>query len=211
MAEPLFSGSQRRTLAWGLVAVALLTAAGAGLALVDRVRGAASRVAGDAPPTVTHQMVVERLREVSKLVATEMTLRDVVTYEQTRYGSTKQALLVVTGRVAAGVDLERGAEVRIDSAARRITVSLPPAQLLSVDVLNVVTYDERAGLLNPFRAEDRDAIGRRVRSQLMVAARQSGILEHADASAAKAVEQLLGRDGYTVQVVRPVVQRAPGG
>ena len=50
-------------------------------------------------------------------------------------------------------------------------VTLPPAQLLSVDVLNVVTYDERAGLLNPFRAEDRDVISRRVRSQLMAAAR----------------------------------------
>ena len=74
------------------------------------------------------------------------------------HGSTKQALLVVTGRVAAGVDLERGAEVRIDSASRRITVTLPPAQLLSVDVLNVVTYDERGGLLNPFRAEPENGI-----------------------------------------------------
>ena len=211
MTEPLFSGSQRRALVWGLVAIVLLTGAGVGWAVIQRVRGTAERLVGDSPPQMTHQMVVERLREVSKLVATEMTLRDVVTYEQTRFGSTKQALLVVTGRVAAGIDLERGAEVRIDSVARRITVTLPPAQLLSVDVLNVVTYDERAGLLNPFRAEDRDAIGRRTRSQLMVAARQSGILEHADASAARAVQQLLARDGYTVEVRRPPVQRAPAG
>ena len=213
MSEPLLSPGQRRALAWGLVAAVLLTAGGIGWAVVERVRGTAERLVGEAPPQVTHQMVVERLREVSKLVATEMTLRDVVTYEQTRFGSTKQALLVVTGRVAAGVDLERGASVGIDSVSRRITVTLPPAQLLSVDVLNVVTYDERAGLLNPFRAEDRDAIGRRVRSQLMVAARASGILEHADASAARAVEQLLSRDGYTVEIRRPPVQvetRPPG-
>ena len=122
-----------------------------------------------------------------------MTLRDVVTYEHTRYGSTKQALLVVTGRVAAGVDLERGAEVRIDSAARRITVSLPPAQLLSVDVLNVVTYDERAGLLNPFRAEDRDAIGRRVRNQLMVAARQTMLPGFAGSSIASTAAEIRSR------------------
>ena len=211
MTEPLFSSSQRRALVWGVVAIVLLTGAGIGWALVDRVRGGPQRLLAESPPQVTHQMVVERLREVSKLVASEMTLRDVVTYEQTRYGSTKQALLVVTGRVAAGIDLERGAEVRIDSAARRITVTLPPAQLLSVDVLNVVTYDERAGLLNPFRAEDRDAIGRRVRSQLMVAARQSGILEHADASAMRAIEQLLARDGYAVEIRRPPVPRVPAG
>ena len=211
MPNPLFTDAQRRTLVWGLVAVALLAAGTGAWALVERVRGMPSRFLQESPPQVTHQLVVERLREVSKLVATEMTLRDVVTFEQTRFGSTKQALLVVTGRVAAGLDLERGAEVRIDSAARRITVTLPPAQLLSVDVLNVVTYDERAGLLNPFRPEDRDAMQRRVRSQLMQAARQSGILEHADQSAARAVEQLLARDGYTVEIRKPVVQRAPGG
>lgn len=211
MPEPFLSPAQRRVLTWGMLAIVLLTATASGWAIVQRVRGAPERLVRGEPAQMTHQLVVERLREVSKLVATEMTLRDVVTYEQTRLGSTKQALLVVTGRVAAGVDLERGAQVRIDSAARRITVTLPPAQLLSVDVLNVVTYDERAGLLNPFRAEDRDAISRRVRSQLMAAARQSGILAHADASAAKAVEQLLARDGYTVEIRRPVLQRAPGG
>jgi hypothetical protein len=211
MPESFLSPVQRRVLSWGLLAIVLLTAAASAWAVVQRVRGAPGRLLQGEPAQITHQLVVERLREVSKLVATEMTLRDVVTYEQTRLGSTKQALLVVTGRVAAGVDLERGAQVQIDSTARRITVTLPPAQLLSVDVLNVVTYDERAGLLNPFRAEDRDVISRRVRSQLMAAARQSGILEHANASAAKAVEQLLARDGYTVEIRRPVVQRAPGG
>lgn len=211
MPESFLSPVQRRVLSWGLLAIVLFTAAASAWAVVQRVRGAPGRLLQGEPAQVTHQLVVERLREVSKLVATEMTLRDVVTYEQTRLGSTKQALLVVTGRVAAGVDLERGAQVQIDSAARRITVTLPPAQLLSVDVLNVVTYDERAGLLNPFRAEDRDVISRRVRSQLMAAARQSGILEHANASAVKAVEQLLARDGYTVEIRRPVVQRAPGG
>ena len=211
MTEPFLTRGQRQLLGWGLVIVVLLTVAGVGWAAVQRVRGVSAGLLQPAPPQISHELVVERLREVSKLVATEMTLRDVVTYEQTRFGSTKQALLVVTGRVAAGVDLERGAEVRIDSAARRITVTLPPAQLLSVDVLNVVTYDERGGLLNPFGAEDRDAIGRRVRSQLMFAARQSGILQHADESAARAVQQLLGQAGYTVEIRRPVVQRAPTG
>ena len=44
-------------------------------------------------------------------MASEMTLRDVVTYQQTRFGSTKRALLVVTGRVSAGIDLAQGSEV----------------------------------------------------------------------------------------------------
>ncbi len=154
---------------------------------------------------------MERLREVAKLVATEMTLRDVVTYEQTEWRSTKRTLLVVTARVAAGIDLARNTDVSIDSAAKRITISLPPAQIMSIDIVNVTTYDEHAGLWNAFRAEDRDVIQQRIRTQLMVAARQSGILEHADQSAARVLSELLSRDGYTVEIRRPPVQLAPTG
>ncbi|MEO8564216.1 MAG: DUF4230 domain-containing protein, partial [bacterium] len=139
-------------------------------------------------------------------------LRDVVTYEQTQFRSTKRTLLVVTARVSAGIDLSRDTDVRIDSAEKRIVVTLPPAQITSVDVVNVTTYDERAGLWNPFRPEDRDAIQARIRTQMAAAARQSGILEHADQSAIKVLTELLSRDGYTVEVRRPpVVLQPPTG
>ena len=212
MAPPLRSLARRPLVLGALVAAAFLLGAGGAVALLAPASGALDRLFGPpAPPIVTQQLVVERLQAVAKLVATEMTLRDVVTYEQTRLGSTKRALLVVTGRVTAGIDLEQGTDVRIDSATRTIRVTLPPAQVLGVDVLDVTTYDERAGLLNPFRPEDRDAIQRLVRAQLVTAARQSGILEHADHSAARVLTELLGRDGYTVEVVRPVVERRPTG
>ena len=164
-----------------------------------------------AEPQVTQQIVVDQLRSVARLVATEMTLRDVVTYEQTQFHSTKRSLLVVTARVAAGIDLSKDTEVRIDSVEKRITVTLPPAQIMSVDVVNVTTYDERAGLWNPFRPEDRDSIQARVRTQMAAAARQSGILEHADQSAVKVLTELLARDGFTVEVRRPPVINKPTG
>jgi hypothetical protein len=164
-----------------------------------------------AEPRVSQQIVVEQLRSVAKLVATEMTLRDVVTYEQTQLRSTKRSLLVATARVAAGIDLSHGTDVRIDSTEKRIIVTLPPAQIMSIDVVNVTTYDERAGLWNPFRPEDRDAIQSRIRTQMAAAAQQSGILEHADQSAIKVLTELLSRDGYTVEVRRPPVVNRPTG
>ncbi|MDB4883251.1 MAG: hypothetical protein JWL95_2017 [Gemmatimonadetes bacterium] len=211
MALPDHSAA-RRTLIWGLVVIVLVLTVLSGVSAVRRATGVLGRFGGPpAPPRITQQLVVDRLQTVAKLVATEMTLRDVVSYEQTRFGSTKRALLVVTGRVAAGIDLEKGAEIRIDSTARKITVTLPPAQVLSVDVLNVTTYDERAGLLNPFRPEDRDAIQRLVREKLISTARESGILAHADQSADRALTALLAQDGYTVQIVRPIVVHQPTG
>lgn len=161
-------------------------------------------------PVVTHEIVVERLREVAKLVASELTLRDVVTYEQTKLGSTKRTLLVVTGRVSAGINLGR-AEVNIDQAKKAIIVTLPPAEIISVDVTNVTTYDERAGLWNPFTTDDRDEIRRRIRAQLVTAAEQSGILGHANQSAESALRTFLGRDGYTVQINRPLALEKPKG
>jgi hypothetical protein len=157
------------------------------------------------PARITEDVVVEQLRDVAKLVSTEMTLRDVVIFQHTRFGSTKRALLVVTGKVLAGIDLQKGADVKIDHAARRITITLPPAQVLAVDVLNVRTYDESAGLLNPFTTEDRDAMQRRVRTTLVAAGQQSGLLAHADRSARQMLQELFSRDGYTVVVNPPAL------
>src|SRR4051812_23901889 len=204
MMDPGTRSAARRVLLWGLVAIVLVLAAVGGIMALRGASGLVGRVAGPpAPPRITQQLVVERLQTVAKLVASEMTLRDVVTYEQTRWGSTKRALLVVTGRVSAGIDLAQGSDVSIDSSTRTITVTLPPAQVLGVDVLDVKTYDEHAGLLNPFRPEDRDAIQRLVREKLISAARESGILIHADRSADRVLTELLAKDGYTVKIVRP--------
>ncbi len=198
--------AQRRVLTWGLVGCAVLLALAGAVTVFRRALGGFGS-GTPAAPIISQQLVVDRLQEVARLVASEMTLRDVVTYQQTQYRSTKRLLLVVTAKVTAGIDLSRNTDVSIDSATRRITVSLPPAQVMSVDVVSLRTYDERAGLWNPFGAEDRDAIQRTVRTRLQETALQSGILEHADRNAAKVLTELLSRDGYTVEIRRPPVQQ----
>ena len=200
----------RRALVLGLIAIALLMVAGGAVIALRAPSGALNRIGRTAPPAISHEIVLERLRDVAKLVANEMTLRDVVIYEQTRFRSTKRALLVVTGRVSAGINLRR-AEVQIDSGAKKILVTLPAAEILAIEVLNVTTYDERSGILNPFTPDDRDLIQRRIRTQLGQAARNSGILEHADRSAVAALRDFLKIEGYTVEVRRPIELQQPTG
>jgi hypothetical protein len=154
----------------------------------------------DGRTTVTHDLVVEKVRSVAKLATSETTVRDVVVYENSWMGSTKRSLVVVTGRILAGVDLADGADVRIDDAAKRIAVTIPPAKVLAVEVTNLRTYDERGGLWNPFRPEDRDAIQRQVRTQLERAGAELGVVEHANRSAKALLETLLATDGYAVDV-----------
>src|SRR5262245_41571554 len=74
--------------------------------------------------TVSQSLVVEKIEKVAKLVSSETTLRDVVIYENTWFGSTKRSLVVVTGKVLAGIDLNAGNSVEIDDKARVITISL---------------------------------------------------------------------------------------
>ncbi|MEO8564679.1 MAG: hypothetical protein ABI601_21590, partial [bacterium] len=89
MAEPVLTPAQRRTITWGIILLSLAIAAAGGLTLLRRAVSGLG-MGARAEPLVSQQIVVERLRAVAKLVASEMTLRDVVTYEQTQFRSTKR-------------------------------------------------------------------------------------------------------------------------
>ena len=150
--------------------------------------------------SISHTLVVERLKSVARLVTSETTVRDVVTYENRRLGSTKRSLVVATARVTAGVDLDPLPEVTIDSARRHVDIILPRGRVLGVEVTELRTYDERSGLWNPFRPSDRDAIFREAREQLSRSADELGLAAHAEQSARTLIEALIKAEGYTATV-----------
>ena len=168
--------------------------------LGSRCGGGRSSVFGAGRAKLNHALVVERLRSVAQLVTSETTVRDVVTYQDTRLGSTKRSLLVATARVTAGIDLDPLPEIRIDSARRHVEVVLPPARVLGIEVVELKTYDEQRGLWNPFRPSDRDAIFREARAQLGRSAEELGLADHAEASARELFETLIRAEGYTATV-----------
>lgn len=156
----------------------------------------------DSPGTtaVTQAVVVERMRAVSQLVSSETTVRDVVVYQNRRLGSTKKSLVVVTGRILTGIDLDRGTEVRVNQDERRVHIVLPRASVLSVEITQLKTYDERSGLWNPFRPADRDTIYRLAREQLVASAGELELAAHAEESANRLLEALIHPDGYTTDI-----------
>lgn len=161
---------------------------------------------------VTHDLVIEQMRAVAKLVSSEATVRDVIVYENTWYGSTKRSLVVVTGRLLAGIDLGDNPDVTIEHSAKRIAIRIPSARLIGVEITDMTTYDERGGFWNPFRPADRDAIRRQAQAQLTAAGSTVGLLRHANESAVQLLETLLARDGYTVDVtIRDAPPPAPPG
>jgi hypothetical protein len=195
---------------WGLLAAAIL--AGSGLLGFLLLRGVLHRtrdLLGGSTGSVSHSLVVERVREVAKLVTTETTVRDVVIYRNRRLGSTKQALVVVTGKVQAGIDLGPATKVEIDPRAHRIGIALPAASVLGVEIVEMKTYDERSGLWNPFRAGDRDTIFHLAREQLLEAAGEMDLIPRAERSAETLLRSLFAREGYTVEVTFDGRRAAP--
>jgi len=210
MADP----RRRRPATAVLISLALLGGALILIGLaVQRFSPAASRlIPGRGQTEVSHGIVVERIRSVAQLVTSETTVRDVVVYQNRRLGSTKRSLVVVTGKVMAGIDLDAGTQVDLDHEARTVRVVLPPAKVLTVEVTQLRTYDERSGLWNPFRPADRDTIYQLAREQLISAAGELGVTAHAEESARRLLGALIHADGYTVDVTfsaTPPVVRQP--
>jgi hypothetical protein len=197
------------------VLLSLLLLGGALLLIGTAIRrftpGGRSLLSGAGETTVTHGVVVEQTRAVAKLVSSETSVRDVVVYQNRRLGSTKRSLVVVTGKVLAGLDLDEGTNVDIDHSARRVTIVLPPAKVLAVEVTQLRTYDERQGLWNPFRPEDRDTIYQLARDQLVAAAGELGLTAHAEESARGMLGALIHPEGYMVEVrFAPAAARVSG-
>ena len=181
-------------------AALFLVVAGIGVAMQRQARALGGMLGPRAGTVVTQAMVVERMQAVAKLVTSETMVRDVVTYENTWYGSTKRSLVVVSGKINAGVNLDRGTAVAVDDKAKTITLTLPKAEILGIEITDMRTYDERGGLWNPFTPQDRDAIIRLARGQLGRSAYDMKILEHAEASAKTLLEGMFSTDGYTARV-----------
>jgi hypothetical protein len=184
--------------------VAGLLAGAAVLAILFVAGGVSSAIRGVATSsgrtTVSQAVVVERMKAVARLVTSETGVRDVVVYQNRRLGSTKRSLVVVTGKVLTGFDLDRGTEVKVDHAARRIRIQLPPAEVLGVEITGLRTYDEQSGLWNPFRPADRDTIFQLARDQLRAAAGELEVRAHAEESARRLLEAMVSADGYATEV-----------
>lgn len=176
-----------------LFAVAVLVGRG-----VARGTDALRHLAGET--TVSQAVVIEQTRAVAHLVTSETMLRDVVTYENSRLGSTKRSLVIVTGKVLTGFDLDRGMAVAVDHPARRIRITLPPPAVMGVEITELKTYDEQRGLWNPFRPADRDTIFALARRQLVRAAGEVELARHAEESARRLLEATVRADGYVTEV-----------
>ena len=119
----------------------------------------------------------------------------------------RKILLSCTAYLKAGIDLATFGpdDVDIDWTGKRVTVTIPHATLLSLDMPASeikVEYDHVTMLRQSFSAEERNALLRQGEKQIRESVPSLGILEKADENARRFFESVFGKMGFeTVDVV----------
>jgi hypothetical protein len=143
------------------------------------------------------------IQETGRLATAEYTLTKIIraSDDQTWYKiGDRKILMSCEAHLKAGVDLQRinkdNFTVENDST---ISVTLPHAQLLSVDIPPnkiQVAYQDIGVLRDPFSAAEREQLLAQAERQIKGLAASLGILQTAETNAATYMQHLLQQTGY---------------
>jgi hypothetical protein len=157
------------------------------------------------PDVITQVRELSRLEGVSYHVERVVDLKDEQRALLGLVPADDSILLVASGDVVAGVDLERleAEDVVVSSDRRSVTIRLPPAEVFSARLDNDRTYvHTRKTDLLAARKESLETRARQVAEQtLRSVAEDAGIVKRAQDSVARTVKSLVRSLGFeTVQV-----------
>ena len=158
--------------------------------------------------TVTSDTLFQQLRSVSQLTTVEYHYTNMGKFEKNAdlngwtIPLTKASfILAYDGKITAGVRLD---DVQIDVQDKTITITLPPAEILSheVDEASIEVYDESNNLFNPISISDYAAFSKHQKTVMEGKVVDGGLLEEARKKAGEVISQLLetANPDYTIQV-----------
>ena len=148
--------------------------------------------------------ILQGVRKVCKLSTVEMSLADYTkkTVPKTidlPFTQEPTAYLFYSGIVSAGFDVcDSAATIEVNHSKREVRMVLPPARILSVDVLRFETINEDTGFLNEIAPADRNRWYAEARAALEHGALTAGALERATTHARELFAGFVGSHGYTL-------------
>jgi Protein of unknown function (DUF4230) len=133
------------------------------------------------PKTITEsQVLLESVKNVSKLVTVEGYFSEIYSEEDTKdyylFSSTKKALLKVKAKVSAGYDLNN---MKIDADPQNKTLkisNIPEATIISIEP-EISYYDIESGYFNPFTKDDISRLNKKAVDTIRTQALQSPFMQ----------------------------------
>ena len=153
-------------------------------------------------PEINLQILYSEINDIGELATVEYLFTDAAKYsESMQYDgwdipfTEKSFVLKWNGVMKAGVDLKR-IRITVDEEAKRITVSVPAAKILSyeVDPDSIEVLDERDNIFNTITIEDKARFDSTTEDAMKKRAIKNGLLDKAQENAEEIIKRLLTTD-----------------
>ena len=162
-----------------------------------------------------HSALIEKqIKNVSKLVVTEGNFSEVFSYKNSKavFGDLieveKKALVVVNAEVTVAYDLSK-IELNLDEENKTLTITKIPEQEIKI-FPELEYYDVQADFLNPFKAEDYNAINKKVKQQITKKINASNLKSNAENRLVSELSKfyiLTNSLGWTLQYNQKVIDK----
>ncbi|UAB74361.1 DUF4230 domain-containing protein [Mesoflavibacter sp. SCSIO 43206] len=162
-----------------------------------------------------HSALIEKqIKNVSKLVVTEGNFSEVFSYKNSKavFGDLieveKKALVVVNAEVTIAYDLSK-IEFNLDEENKTLTITKIPEQELKI-YPELEYYDVQADFLDPFQAEDYNAINKTVKQQIAKKINASNLKSNAENRLVSELSKfyiLTNSLGWTLQYNQKVIDK----
>ncbi len=162
-----------------------------------------------------HSALIEKqIKNVSKLVVTEGNFSEVFSYKNSKaiFGDLieveKKALVVVNAEVTVAYDLSK-IEFNLDEENKILTITKIPEQEIKI-FPELEYYDVQADFLNPFKAEDYNAINKKVKQQITKKINASNLKSNAENRLVSELSKfyiLTNSLGWTLQYNQKVIDK----
>ena len=162
-----------------------------------------------------HSALIEKqIKNVSKLVVTEGNFSEVFSYKNSKavFGDLieveKKALVVVNAEVTVAYDLSK-IEFNLDEENKILTITKIPEQEIKI-FPELEYYDVQADFLNPFKAEDYNAINKKVKQQITKKINASNLKSNAENRLISELSKfyiLTNSLGWTLQYNQKVIDK----
>jgi hypothetical protein len=143
------------------------------------------------------------IREMSDLVTVEYVVTKIIKAndDKTWYkAGDRKILMSCRASLKAGIDLSAIQADNINLNKKSITLQIPPAKIISLDMPAeniVVEYQDIDLFRSPFKAGERDALAAQAEAQIRSGAEAMGIVQTAETNAKQFLNNFLERLGYT--------------
>lgn len=174
-----------------------------------------SRIPKDPMPDINQQILMERVKKVTKLITVEGEFSNIHQYNDSYWSDIsflrKKALIKVKARVSMGYDLKK-AQFEVDSENKVLRVrNLPEPEVLSIDH-DLQYYDIQEGIFNSFSESELTSIGAVAKRKLHQEAINGPLMNQAKEEGLESLEiikLLVEQAGWRFEVENNVIAPSP--